>query len=207
MPAGTRVMADANQVLPFIPELTTLTQQSAAAPTTVPSTATQSPTVPNTIPKVSTNQVSSSPNAAAQATTQIPATLTALQATTAQVPATQITMPTDATNVPTCTPQATSIQVPPKLVTGQPTVTQVLSTPRKSPKQAVPATKRVTTHQTPSYHTPVYSAKEIKMPTWISGDTVTHCKIASSSHGKPPILILDGNNKDDSDDGSQDTVK
>ena len=84
-----------------------------------------------------------------QATTQIPATLTTLQATTARVPATQIIMPTAATNVPT--PQVTSIQLPAKLVTEQPTATRVLSTP--APKQAVPATKRVTPQQTPSYHT------------------------------------------------------
>ena len=205
MSTGTRVLADANQVSPFIPELTTLTQESAA-PTTVPSTVTQSTIVPKTIPKVSTNQVPSSLNAAAQATTQIPATLTTKHATTTQVPPTQTTMPTDATNVPT--PQATSIQVPANLVTVQPTATQILSTPKKAPKQAVPVTKTVTPQQTPSYHTPVYTAKEIKMPSSISGDPVTHCKIASSSHEKPPIpiLILDDNDKDDSDDGSQDTV-
>ena len=184
MSTGTRVLADANQVSPFIPELTTLTQESAA-PATVPSTVTQSTIVPKTIPKVSTNQVPSSLNAAAQATTQIPATLTTKHATTTQVPPTQTTMPTDATNVPT--PQATSIQVPANLVTVQPTATQILSTPKKAPKQAVPATKTEAPQQTPSYHTPVYTAKEIKMPSSTSGDPVTHCKIASSSHKNLPF--------------------
>ena len=178
MPPTTTVLTDAKQLLTASHSVKGLTAAThiTVAPITVPATATHTPIEPSTQQpnafQVPVSTVSSK---------QAPASATAVPMATTQIPAALTTVHITTVQVPAAPPTAVSTAAT-NVTTVQPT--------------AAPTTEGPTSKQAAS----CTSVEVSKIPNKVSGDPIAHDKICSSSHGKPPILIIND------DDYSQDSV-